>query len=258
MLENLSFHLEQAARSILQSRRLAAFTGAGISVESGIPPFRGENGLWSKYDPSVLDIQRFYTSPQNTWTFLKEVFYPSLNLARPNLAHQCLNLLEKRGILKNIITMNIDNLHFSAGNQNVIEFHGNYQRLLCTNCDKVIPFEESLLNILPPVCPVCKGLLKPDIVFFGENIPTQAYQAAFEETHLADVWLIIGTTGEVYPAAAIPHEAKRLGSTIIEINPNPSEYTHDITDTFLQGKAGCILSQLNEKINHFMVSSQID
>jgi NAD-dependent deacetylase len=100
--------------------------------------------------------------------------------------------------------------------------------------------------------------LKPDIVFFGENIPSQAYQAAFEETHLADVWLVIGTTGEVYPAAAIPHEAKRLGGIIIEINPNSSEYTHKVTDYFLQGKAGNVLSQLAEKIDQIMVSSKID
>ncbi len=258
MSNTLSIHLEQAAKLILQSKRLAAFTGAGISVESGIPPFRGANGLWSKYDPSILDIQNFYASPKATWSFLKEVFYPSLNLARPNPAHQCLNLLEKKGILKDIITMNIDNLHSSAGNQYVIEFHGNYRRLQCTKCSKVFPFKESMLNELPPICPDCHGILKPDIVFFGENIPSQAYQAAFEETHLADVWLVIGTTGEVYPAAAIPLEAKRLGSSIIEINLNPSEYTHTVTDIFLQGKAGDVLSQLDEKINHFMVSSQID
>ena len=258
MSDDFSIQLDTVAQCILHSKRLAAFTGAGISVESGIPPFRGENGLWSKYDPSILDIQRFYTSPKATWSFLKEVFYPALNIARPNPAHICLNLLEKKGILKDIITMNIDNLHFCAGNQYVIEFHGNYRRLQCIKCKQVFPFEESILNELPPVCPSCRGILKPDIVFFGENIPSQAYQAAFEETHLADVWLVIGTTGEVYPAAAIPHEAKRLGGIIIEINPNSSEYTHKVTDYFLQGKAGNVLSQLAEKIDQIMVSSKID
>lgn len=258
MSKDYSRQLDTAAKRILVSKRLAAFTGAGISVESGIPPFRGENGLWSKYDPSILDIQRFYSSPKATWSFLKDVFYPSLNLAHPNPAHLCLALLEKKGVLKDIITMNIDNLHFCAGNQYVIEFHGNYRRLQCIKCKQVFPFDETILNKLPPVCPSCQGILKPDIVFFGENIPSQAYQAAFEETHLADIWLVIGTTGEVYPAAAIPLEAKRLGSTIIEINPNPSEYTHTVTDIYLQGKAGDVLSQLAEKIGQFMVSSKID
>lgn len=258
MDNGLSSLIEQTARQIVQSKRLVAFTGAGISVESGIPPFRGENGLWSKYDPSILDIQRFYAEPKNTWIFFKEVFYPSLSAAQPNVAHQCLSTLEAQGILKNIVTMNIDNLHSSAGNQNVVEFHGNYQRLQCTKCGKKQPYKKSLLNELPPLCPKCNGILKPDIVFFGENIPPQAHHAAFEETKLADVWLVIGTTGEVYPAAAIPFEAKRLKSTIIEINLLPSEYTHTISDTFLQGKAGYIMSELIKKIKHFMVSSQID
>lgn len=240
--------LEEAAKQIKNAKRAIAFTGAGISVESGIPPFRGPEGLWSQYDPIVLDLSYFKQEPEASWKVVKEIFYDFFGKAKPNPAHIALAKLEKAGYLDNIITQNIDNLHQEAGSQNIIEFHGTSRRLICLSCYKTYNFKENLIASLPPACSSCNGLLKPDFIFFSENISTAAFQESITETKKADLWLIIGTTGEVMPASSLPTEAKNNGASIIEINVRKSNYTDYITDIFLEGKAGEILNNLSKLI----------
>jgi len=236
--------IEKAKKIISNSKHLVAFTGAGISVESGIPPFRGENGIWNKYDPRLFDLDFFEANPQKSWTLLKTVFFDFIGLSLPNDAHLALSKLEQQGILKAIITQNIDNLHHKAGNKNIIEFHGNTRDVICLDCKSKYSIEEISLNTLPPLCKKCGGLLKPDFVFFGEQIPTKAFYDSVAQINKADVVLIIGTTGVVVPASQLPYEAKSKGATIIEVNLNESEYTNRITDYFLQGKATEIMNEL--------------
>jgi NAD-dependent deacetylase len=231
-----------------------AFTGAGISVESGIPPFRGPDGLWSVYDPESLDLDHFLANPEQAWKIIKEIFYDFFGKARPNKAHIALAEMEQKGFIGRLITQNIDNLHQEAGSMKVFEFHGNSKHLVCIKCGGNYHVNEISLDHLPPTCRQCGGLLKPDFVFFGEAIPTAPLAAAYEASSLSDVFLIIGTTGEVMPANQIPFRAKSHGASIIEINPKESNYTSHITDVFLQGKA----SEMMEKITRELFSSSLD
>jgi len=234
----------QAANAIKNAERITAFTGAGISVESGIPPFRGKDGLWSKYDPVFLQTQYFNRHPEKSWRLIKEIFYDFFGQAKPNAAHKALAEMEKRGLVHAVITQNIDNLHQEAGSRRVIEFHGTSRILVCVDCSKRYPVSETSLTDLPPLCPACRGLLKPDFVFFGESIPEPARSDSFGEAQASDLFLLIGTTGEIIPAAIIPFLAKEQGARIIEINPHPSNYTHEITDIFLQEVATKAVSRL--------------
>lgn len=229
--------LERAADEIKKADHVTAFTGAGISVESGIPPFRGPEGIWSEYDSSNLDIRFFLEHPEVAWPVIKEIFYDNIGKAQPNAAHIALAKMESFELLNCIITQNIDNLHQKAGSKDIIEFHGNSQRLICLGCKKTFPVTNEILEIIPPRCTECDVILKPDFIFFGESIPPHAFELALQETKSADVWMVIGTTGEVYPAASLPIEAKMNGKKIIEINIQPSNFTNQITDYFLQGKA---------------------
>jgi len=234
----------KAAELLNKSSYTTGFTGAGISVESGIPPFRGETGLWSKYDPIVLDIGYFHSHPLESWKVIKEIFYDFFGKAKPNKAHKVLASMEKTGTLKNIITQNIDNLHQEAGSREVYEFHGNSRELVCTKCGKRFTMGDINLDNLPVTCDACGGLVKPDFIFFGEGIPTLAYEKSLEAAQKAELFLVIGTTGEIMPASQIPVIAKNNGATIIEINTEPSNFTHSITDIFLQGKASEMMESL--------------
>lgn len=242
--------INKAAELILSSKKTTVFTGAGISVESGIPPFRGRDGLWSNYDPIILDLNYYMTNTDISWPIIKELFYDFFGKAKPNLAHEILAAWEKSNLVKEIITQNIDNLHQEAGSQNVYEFHGTANTFVCTACNKHYLKEYINISSSPPSCldDKCNSLLKPNFIFFGEGIPLDAYKASMEAAETSDVFIIIGTTGEIMPASQIPILAKRNGTQIIEINTNHSNYTNTITDIFLQGKATSMLEILNEKI----------
>jgi len=229
--------IKSAADLIKNSKKTVAFTGAGISVESGIPPFRGKEGLWSKYDPIVLDINYFHAKPLESWKVIKEIFYDFLGKAKPNTAHFVLSEMEKQNMLDAVITQNIDNLHYEAGSKVVYEFHGNSRDLICTGCGEKYGASEISLETLPPKCAKCESVLKPDFIFFGEAIPEPARTRSFEEAEKADVLLVIGTTGEIMPASLIPFHAKEHGAKIIEVNPDSSAYTHKITDVYINAKA---------------------
>ncbi len=241
--------LNQAAELIKNSSHTTAFTGAGISVESGIPPFRGENGLWSKIDPVFLDTNYFYKYPDQSWQLIKDIFYEFFGKAKPNDAHYALAELEDKGLLNAIITQNIDNLHQEAGSKDVIEFHGTSKSLVCTNCGRQVEASAELLNVLPPKCKNCSGILKPDFVFFSEPIPEPASSRSFREAEIAEVFILIGTTGEIQPASMIPILAKNNGTKIIEINIEKSNFSNSITDIFLEGKATEIMKNLVDVIN---------
>jgi NAD-dependent deacetylase len=236
--------ISKVAGILKKSKYSIAFTGAGISVESGIPPFRGVHGLWNKYDPRVLEIDYFVEHPDECWYYIREIFYDFFADAKPNTAHQVLAEMEHRGLLKAVVTQNIDNLHFEAGNKNVFEFHGNSKNLVCLHCGKKTHIEEIDLKILPPRCPNDGSVLKPDFIFFGEGIPPEAYEKSFIAAKKCEVCLIVGSTGEVAPASYIPRTAKEYGATIIEINPEESMFTHQATDIHLKGNAGEVLGKI--------------
>jgi NAD-dependent deacetylase len=236
--------IKKAAAIIKASECCIAFCGAGISLESGIPTFRGEGGIWNQYDPACLEISNYFRNPVESWKVIKEIFYDSFGKAVPNPAHIALAELEKMNLLEAVITQNIDNLHHEAGSKMVYEFHGNSRTLVCTECEAVFEKTEVNLDASIPLCLKCNSLLKPNFIFFGEGIPEPAGSKSFELAEKCDVILVIGTTGEVMPACNIPYVAKRNGAKVIEINPGKSAYTGQITDIYLAGKAGEILPQL--------------
>lgn len=238
-----SNQLRKAADILTHAEYAISFTGAGISVESGVPPFRGADGIWSKYDPNTLDLGFFYQNPTESWIVIRELFYNYFGNAKANPAHLALAKFEQKGIIKSIITQNIDNLHQQAGSQAVFEFHGNSQKLLCTKCHTYYKPGDIDFEKLPPYCE-CSGLIKPDFIFFGEGIPMEAYQLSVSAARKCDVVVVVGSTGEVMPAAQMPFIAKENGATIIEINPEKSKFSGLITDIHLQGKAGEVLSKL--------------
>ena len=240
--------LKEAAQLIKNSKHLTAFTGAGISVESGIPPFRGPDGLWNTIDPTFIEISYFQSHYEDSWKDIKKIFYDFFGQAKPNPAHLALAELEKMGLLKAIITQNIDNLHQDAGSKVVYEFHGTASTLLCLRCGERYTASTFSFEEMPPKCPKCGGKIKPDFVFYGEGIPEKAYRMSMKEATESDVVIVVGTTGEVMPACIIPQIARQNGAKVIEINISHSALTYGTTTHFLQGKAGEVMSELLKEV----------
>ena len=240
--------IEKAAKDIVDSHKTIALTGAGVSVESGIPDFRSAEGLWSKYDPEeYAHINSFRANPEKIWQMIKEMMELVLGV-EPNPAHIALAELEHMGLLSSVITQNVDGLHQRGGSKEVIEFHGSNQWLLCLQCGYRQEATSLSLEAIPPRCPQCDSILKPDVVFFGEPIPWEAQTKSFEEARTCDVVLVVGTSAVVYPAAGIPTTAKQSGATIVEINMEPTPLTGFISDYLIQGPAGIILPRIVEEI----------
>jgi len=243
---------KQLAQMIISSRYVVALTGAGISVESGIPSFRGSQGLWNKYDPmEFAHIDAFISNPHKVWNVMKE-FGAIFHRAKPNPAHRALAELERLGYLKCIITQNVDNLHQDAGSKAVIEYHGSARRLICLSCGKRYRSSEISLNILPPTC-ICSGILKPDLVFFGEPIPKDARMGAEREAKICDLMLVIGTSATVAPASYLPIMAKKNGAILIEINPEKTSLTRTIADHSIQKSATVVLPSIVKAIECLML-----
>ncbi|MDZ7760562.1 MAG: NAD-dependent deacylase [Desulfovermiculus sp.] len=238
--------LKKAASLLKESKTTAAFTGAGISVASGIPDFRSPGGLWSKYDPfEVASAHALENNPHRVWEFMLETV-DLLGRSQPNPAHLALAELEKNNRLTGVITQNIDNLHQRAGSSLVIEYHGNFQRFYCHSCGVDRPEEEVLAQSsqsIPVWCPVCGGLIRPDVVFFGEAIPARAHQESMDLIKSTDVLIITGTSGEVAPANVLPRQVKLSGGKIIEINLGRTYYA-DITDVRFDAPAEQVLPEL--------------
>lgn len=259
----------RACEILKNASHAVVFTGAGISVESGIPPFRGPDGLWNKVDPSFLELENFFRDPVNSWRLIKEIFYDFIGSAKPNPAHFAVARLEQAGIVKSVITQNIDNLHQKAGSRSVIEFHGNMLYAKCLECERRYSYAE-VMDIVarrtPPSC-ACGGVLKPDAVFFGEAIPPDALSTSFEEAARCDLMLVIGTSAQVEPAASLPYIAKgrepmlfrfmHVGRPhkechVIEINREPTPLTGHVSDFIIQGSAGEALALIVEHLKSRM------
>lgn len=236
--------LAEAARIVLSAKRLIAFTGAGVSADSGVPTFRGKGGLWGSYDQSHLELGFFMREPAVAWKTIREIFYAFTLAVEPNDAHRVLALWEAAGLLSLVVTQNIDGLHSRAGSKAVAEFHGSCDRLRCTRCGLETAATRESVAGDPPRC-ACGGVLKPGFVFFGEGIPEDAYRSSFEAAEAADVCLVIGSTGEVFPAASVPLTVKRRGGTIIEINPERSAFTDSVTDVYLPLGAAAAMRRLD-------------
>jgi NAD-dependent deacetylase len=272
--------IQRAARDLVDSRYAVALTGAGISTESGIPDFRGPGGIWTK-DPEAekrayQTYEMFKENPRAHWE--ERLSRPSLlgNLEKmdPNPGHYALAELQKMGILKWLITQNIDNLHRRAGSKNVLEYHGNAFRLRCPSCNSRYEQEEYDFKRLheegklPPLCRECGGAVKSDVVYFGEPIPSDVAQQSLEESWRCDLMLICGTSAVVFPFANLPRVARKRqvdmegktesglhfvervpAVTIIEVNAEPTPLTHEgISDYLIQGKTGQVLPRVVEEV----------
>jgi NAD-dependent deacetylase len=237
--------LDQAAALLGSARAAIAFTGAGISVESGIPHFRGEGGLWTKFDPyKVAHIDTFRRDPAQYWTYSLEHRRTD---AEPNPAHRALVDLERRGHLRAVVTQNTDGLHQEAGSGEVIELHGSSHGVVCLDCEARFPRAQiDALNRehCPPRCPSCGGhFLKPTVVLFGEALPGAALRQAQLLAMAADVVLIVGSSLQVYPAAGIPRLARQHGAQLCIINAESTPFD-DVAAAVVHGKAGEILPEI--------------
>jgi len=228
--------------------RVAVLTGAGVSQESGLRTFRdAQEGLWAQYRPEDLATpEAFAQNPRLVWEF-----YAMRRLKAgevlPNAGHIALAEIEKRYPTFTLITQNVDGLHQRAGSQSVIELHGNITRARCSKCDFFSEKWADLDGEVPP-CPRCGGLLRPDVVWFGETLPAQALSAAIEAARHCQAFFSIGTSGLVQPAASLAFAAKERGAVIVEINAEPTPLTSSV-DFFLQGSSGKILPELSRALN---------
>lgn len=236
--------INQAAEALTRAQHVVAVTGAGVSEESGIPTFRGDHGIWVKYPIEEFGTIDAYLSDANrVWAFWCELSELVAD-CRPNPAHVALANLEALGRMETIVTQNVDNLHQDAGSKSVIEYHGNARKLVCLECRQRIPLDRNNLTTLAPKCRACGGLLKPDVVMFGETIPSYALFEASARAQKCDVMIVVGTSAQVFPAAELPFTAKERGAFIIECNTEPTDFTRLVTDAFLEGPAGETLPTL--------------
>ncbi len=241
--------VKKTAELILSAKKIVALTGAGISVESGIPPFRGQGSLWEKIDPiEYAHINSFLKNPEKVWKGLLIEMGEIIGKASPNDAHLGLAVLENHGLLDTIITQNVDGLHQLAGNNDVIEFHGSFAWQRCVKCHKPLETNKVDLSKIPPECD-CGGILRPDCVFFGEMIPEDYLWRSRKISSECDLMLVIGTSAVVQPAAMMPEIAKEKGAVIIEINPEETPLTNNITNYLLKGNAGKIMNEIIEELN---------
>jgi NAD-dependent deacetylase len=242
--------IEAAAAELLRARYAIALTGAGLSVESGIPPFRGPGGLWTKHgEPPMNGYQLFLEDPERAWRQrldpkgpMRELF-ERLAAARPNPGHEALVDLESMGLLRCVVTQNIDDLHRVAGQRELAEIHGNATLVRCIACCGRWPRDAISLAELPPRCPLCGGILKADTVSFGEPIPSDVLARCQHEARSADCVLVAGTSATVYPAAALPIEVLERGGALIEVNPYESELS-DAARVVVRAPAGEALPRI--------------
>jgi NAD-dependent deacetylase len=236
--------IKNTAAALKNARNVVALTGAGISVESGIPPFRGKGGVWEKIDPmEFAHIDNFIQNPKKVWDVLIKGMKDVLDRAVPSAGHKGLAKLEQLGVLTTVITQNVDGLHQAAGNTDVIEFHGNFAWQRCMDCGDRVATGRVDMAVLPPRCR-CGGIYRPDCVFFGEPIPTQALVRSQQVASTCPIMLVVGTSAIVHPAASMPLVAKQNGARIIEINPETTPLTANVADDLIQGEAGEVMQAI--------------
>jgi len=228
---NFLYGIDEAIKKLLSSRQTIALTGAGISTASGIPDFRSEHGLWNKYNPSkYANINSFKENPSMVWE-LALILFDLTNKSNPNNAHYALADLEKAGLLHGLITQNIDNLHQRAGSRNVIDYHGSIEQAVCPACH----ITAAITGLTVPVCSGCGRIMKPAFTLFGENVPPAAFLEARNLASFSDVFMVIGTSAVVQPAADLPFIAREHGAYIIELNSEETGLTNYITGCFIKG-----------------------
>ena len=246
--------IEKVSKYLVDAKYAIALTGAGISTESGIPDFRGPKGLWKRINPEYATYTFFREHPDIYWKFHMEL-YNEIKDVNPNPAHYSLAELEKLNILKAIITQNIDGLHQKAGSKTVIELHGNLRTITCMSCGAKYNYDEIFKIIdkygYPPRCRLCNGILKPDVVLFGESLPYDTVSAAYDEALKADLIMVLGTSLAVYPAAYIPDITRSHGGKIVIINLMPTEKDH-VGDIIIYGKLGDIIPKIVEHVKDIL------
>jgi len=252
-MEELEYLCERVADLIVRSRRVVVFTGAGVSTESGIPDFRSQGGIWERYDPDDFTIQKFLESPQTRrlmWRMLSEEFFKDV---KPNPAHYAIAELERLGKLECVITQNVDDLHQRAGNspERVFELHGNMRWALCLNCGRRYTMEEVRVRLGAgeeiPDCLECRGILKPAGVFFGEPLPAEELSRATWHSRNCDLFIVVGSTLVVYPAAYMPMYAVQSGAKLVIVNLSPTPMDH-LATALLRYKAGEALPKIVDKV----------
>ncbi len=237
---NISLELLSFLR---KAQRMAVLTGAGVSQESGLSTFRdAQVGLWAQYRPEDLATpEAFARDPKLVWGWYA-LRREKAQAAAPNPGHFALAEMEKQVPSFTLITQNVDGLHRRAGSVNVLELHGSLQRVKCSVCgERATAWDESCSDV--PPCPRCGGLLRPDVVWFGESLPFAALESAFEAARTCDAFFSVGTSGLVQPAASLAYAARSKGALVVEINAEPTPLTETV-DFFLQGKSGEVLPAL--------------
>ena len=240
------------ARMLLDARHAVVFTGAGVSVESGIPDFRSPGGIWERFDPDEFDYGAFCADPAGYWRNRCEGRHAgALDIfqAKPNPAHRAIAWLQQEGRIIMVITQNIDNLHQDAGSTDVVELHGNARWVRCQECGRRMPAsdadQQARAGQIPPLCP-CGGILKPDVIFFGEMLPQRAMQRAIAEAMFCDMMVVVGSSLVVYPAANIPAlAAEHARLCIVNLDPTPLDA---VAGVVIHGRAGKVLPAVVEVV----------
>jgi NAD-dependent deacetylase len=258
MIEN---SIQRAASDLIDSKHAIALTGAGMSTESGVPDFRGPKGIWTTdREAEAKAYERyelFLRDPKAYWEEILGVkgtygkFYQEIRKARPNPGHYALAEMETLGLIKCVLTQNIDGLHEKAGSRNIVEYHGSVHKLRCASCGSRYAFEEISAQKLPPYCK-CGGAIKYDVVHFKEPIPSDVTETAENEALVCDLMLICGTSAVVYPFAGLPRMARlryKSGAKIIEVNAEPTPLTYEgISDYLIRGQIGEVLPKILETV----------
>ncbi len=252
--QNLDMLAEKVASLIIGAKKLVVFSGAGISTESGIPDFRSPGGIWSRFDPDDFTYQKFVSDPEarrKQWRMLGEGHLTTL--AEPNLAHYAIAELDRLGRVDCVITQNVDNLHQKAGvpASKVFELHGNVQQAVCLGCGRLYPMEQIKLRLDGgeeiPDCEACHGMLKPNAVLFGEQLPVEVLEEASRRSSNCDLFIVVGSTLIIYPAAYMPIYAVQAGAKLVIVNLSSTPMDAEAT-VLIRAKAGEAMSKIVEKV----------
>ena len=246
--------IRQLAAWILQTQKMVFFTGAGASTESGIPDFRSSGGIWTRFDPDDFTLERFlhsHESRKKQWQFLLGT--DSIRSAEPNPSHLAIAELERLGHVDSVITQNIDGLHQKAGSnpKQVYELHGNLNWVWCVKCknryrtDWVIEMNGGLKDV--PDCNYCGGILKPDVIFFGEQLPHETLESATYASRHCELFVVVGSSLVVYPAAYLPIYAKEGGAKLVIINMEETP-CDEHADLVIKGQAGAVMEQVMQDV----------